>query len=117
MLNLKHCNSWANKFTVGSYHQNWNMNICSDLSFQMQQKEQTDELSLFYTLKSRNFLPHVIALPDLISDGSHAVFHRSEISKLAFWWVRGSLAIITKPALLPTSVCFLLYCFIFFTDA
>lgn len=54
------------------------MSVCSDPSFQTQPREQTSTLSPAQTLKSQNFLPGVIALTDLISAGSHAVFHRSQ---------------------------------------
>lgn len=75
-VKFKACRSLANRFLVGSHNQkqyNWHMS--SDPSFQTQQREQTYMLSLFQTLKRQNFFPRVIALTDLISDGSHAVFH------------------------------------------
>lgn len=80
-VKFKACSSIANRFLVGSHNQkqyNWHMSICSDPSFQTEHREQTSMLSLVQTLKSQNFLPRVIALTDLISAGSHAVFHRSQ---------------------------------------
>lgn len=80
-VKFKACSSLANRFLVGSHNQkqyNWHMSVCSDPSFQTQPREQTSTLSPAQTLKSQNFLPGVIALTDLISAGSHAVFHRSQ---------------------------------------
>lgn len=79
-VKFKACSSLADRFLVGSYNQkqyNWNMSICSDPSFQTQQKEQTCIFPILYFEKSK-LSSSCNCLADLISDGSHAVFHRSQ---------------------------------------